>query len=158
MFDGSVWRRQWMPPSPDWHSLGIPTGNPQPNQTLPSAMASWPTILPPIVIPNLDGRVEIFVAGLDGALWHAWQTQPEQRQNGPWSGWASLGVPPGQPGVSARSAVGVNGGIIQFPFNPGLFPGALEVFLGCRRRAVARLAADAWRRLGLEPGYYIGHL
>ena len=39
------------------------------------------------VLNNADGRLEIFVRGTDGALWHKWQTAP----NNGWSGWASLG-------------------------------------------------------------------
>jgi peptidoglycan hydrolase-like protein with peptidoglycan-binding domain/acylphosphatase len=36
---------------------------------------------------NADGRLEIFARGTDNALWHKWQTAP----NNGWSGWASLG-------------------------------------------------------------------
>lgn len=36
---------------------------------------------------NADGRMEVFACGTDNALWHIWQTAPD---NG-WSGWASLG-------------------------------------------------------------------
>jgi acylphosphatase len=36
---------------------------------------------------NGDGRVEVFVRGDDNAVWHIWQTAP----NNGWSGWASLG-------------------------------------------------------------------
>ncbi len=39
------------------------------------------------IAQNLDGRLEIFVRGTDSALWHIWQTAP----NNGWSGWASLG-------------------------------------------------------------------
>ena len=38
-------------------------------------------------IRNADGRLEIFARGTDNALWHQWQTAP----NNGWSGWASLG-------------------------------------------------------------------
>ena len=41
----------------------------------------------PVVARNADGRLEVFVQGSDGALWHIWQTAP----NNGWSGWASLG-------------------------------------------------------------------
>lgn len=41
----------------------------------------------PVVGNNKDGRLEVFARGIDGALWHIWQTAPG---NG-WSGWASLG-------------------------------------------------------------------
>ncbi len=36
---------------------------------------------------NADGRLEIFARGADNALWHQWQTAP----NNGWSGWSSLG-------------------------------------------------------------------
>jgi acylphosphatase len=41
----------------------------------------------PTVGRNADGRLEVFVQGTDGALWHIWQTAP----NNGWSGWESLG-------------------------------------------------------------------
>jgi acylphosphatase len=41
----------------------------------------------PVVGRNADGRLEVFVQGTDGALWHIWQTAP----NNGWSGWHSLG-------------------------------------------------------------------
>jgi hypothetical protein len=41
----------------------------------------------PVVGSNKDGRLEVFVRGTDGGLWHIWQTAP----NDGWSGWASLG-------------------------------------------------------------------
>jgi acylphosphatase len=36
---------------------------------------------------NADGRLEVFARGTDNALWHIWQTAP----NNGWSGWTSLG-------------------------------------------------------------------
>jgi acylphosphatase len=39
------------------------------------------------VAQNDDGRIEIFARGADGALWHNWQTAP----NNGWSGWGSMG-------------------------------------------------------------------
>ncbi|TIN97543.1 MAG: hypothetical protein E5Y06_04685 [Mesorhizobium sp.] len=36
---------------------------------------------------NKDGRIEVFARGTDNALWHIWQTAP----NNGWGGWASLG-------------------------------------------------------------------
>ena len=44
-------------------------------------------IFTPVVGNNEDGRLEAFARGTDGALWHIWQTAP----NNGWSGWASLG-------------------------------------------------------------------
>ncbi len=40
----------------------------------------------PAVAANGDGRLELFVFGIDGTLWHIWQTQ---WSNG-WSGWAAF--------------------------------------------------------------------
>ena len=36
---------------------------------------------------NADGRIEVFARGTDHALWHIWQTAP----NNGWSDWHSLG-------------------------------------------------------------------
>jgi peptidoglycan hydrolase-like protein with peptidoglycan-binding domain len=44
-------------------------------------------VFDPVVVSNADGRLEAFVRGTDGALWHIWQTKP----NNGWSGWHSLG-------------------------------------------------------------------
>jgi hypothetical protein len=38
---------------------------------------------------NDDGRLEAFVIGSDGALWHIWQLTP----GGAWGNWHSLGTP-----------------------------------------------------------------
>ncbi len=45
----------------------------------------------PVIAPNSQGRLELFVLGDDKALWHIWQVAP----NGGWSNWASHGTPPG---------------------------------------------------------------
>jgi subtilisin family serine protease len=47
------------------------------------------------------GRLEVFARGTDHALWHIWQTAP----NNGWSGWASLGGRIDQPAI-ARNADG----------------------------------------------------
>ena len=41
----------------------------------------------PVVTSDADGRLEVFARGTDNALWHMWQTAP----NNGWSSWASLG-------------------------------------------------------------------
>ena len=43
----------------------------------------------PAVAAGAEGRLELFVAGTDGALWHTWQTA----RNGGWSAWYSHGAP-----------------------------------------------------------------
>src|SRR5260370_6817731 len=35
-----------------------------------------PGTVSPQVAQNQDGRLEVFVVGLDGAVWHVWQTSP----------------------------------------------------------------------------------
>jgi hypothetical protein len=45
----------------------------------------------PVVAQSADGRLEVFVTGSDGGLWHIWRTAPNQG----WSGWLSHGSPPG---------------------------------------------------------------
>ena len=45
---------------------------------------------PPVLAPNSQGRLELFVVGDDHQLWHLWQTAP----SGGWSGWTAHGAPP----------------------------------------------------------------
>lgn len=54
---------------------------------------------PPAAANNLDGRIEIFARGTDNALWHIWQTAP----NNGWSGWGSMGGI-----ITSKPAVGRN--------------------------------------------------
>ena len=58
---------------------------------------------------NADGRLEVFVRGADNALWHIWQTAP----NNGWCGWASLGGwiprPGGHQNADGRMEVFVRG-------------------------------------------------
>lgn len=63
----------------DWYSHGRP-----PSTTL---------IGPPTIAPSADGRLELFIVGQDGNLYHIWQTTP----SGGWSDWFSHGGNP--PGV-----------------------------------------------------------
>jgi hypothetical protein len=56
----------------------------------------------PIVGTNDDGRLEVFVIGEDGALWHSWQLQENIKE---WSAWASFGSPPNSPLVEQRGTI-----------------------------------------------------
>ena len=56
----------------------------------------------PQVTENQDGRLEVFGVAPDGAVWHIWQTSP----NNGWSGWGSLGVP--GPGTTVLLSIGQN--------------------------------------------------
>ena len=92
----------------------VPGGGLQPKASankapgaLPSAVAPAPDIWssPPRVGVLSDGRLEVFVVGSHGALWHNWQV------SGGWSGWYSLG--------------GILDGDLEVARNPF---GGLEVF------------------------------
>jgi hypothetical protein len=52
----------------------------------------------PKLIPDRHGNLTVFVHGMDGNLWHRWQSAP----NGNWSEWHSLGSPP-DTGEGSRS-------------------------------------------------------
>jgi acylphosphatase len=85
-----------IPLQTDWASLG------NPGATIQSS---------PSVGQNVDGRLEVFLVGSGGVLWHKWQTAP----NAGWSSWASLSNPPH-----------VN--TLTFPFVGRNADGRLEVF------------------------------
>ena len=56
----------------------------------------------PVASNNKDGRIEVFARGTDNALWHIWQTAP----NNGWGGWASLGGTITRTPAVARNADG----------------------------------------------------
>jgi Pro-kumamolisin, activation domain len=73
----------------------------QMSQTAPNgAWSQWVNQLPtnqvpvtdgsPALAPSFDGRLELFVVGADGALWHVWQTAV----NNGWTAPFSHGTPP----------------------------------------------------------------
>lgn len=81
MSTGVVWHI-WQNPTPamgwsGWDVLGSPPGG-----VAPRFLA---------VGRNADGRLELFVLGTSGDLWHIWQMSA----GAGWSGWDSLGAPPG---------------------------------------------------------------
>ncbi len=96
-----------------WSSLGQPSGV---NMGIP------------VVVSNVDGRLEVFDVGSDGALWHTWQLVP----NGAWSEWAFLGSTPLVPGGPTEPVVGTNK------------DGRLEIF-------VTDASAVLWHSLQLTP-------
>jgi Common central domain of tyrosinase len=81
-----------IPPPPRWASLGgIGTSDPG-------------------AVLQTGGRLVVFVRGTDNALWHRWQVS----RNGDWSGWESIGAPPG--GATSGPDVALNdpGGLVVF--------------------------------------------
>ncbi|MDX3135122.1 hypothetical protein PV367_36235 [Streptomyces europaeiscabiei] len=71
----------------------------------------------PVVGHNADGRMEVFVRGLDGALWHIWHIWQVAPSSG-WSGWESLGGGISDPVVGSNAdgrmevfARGLDGGL-----------------------------------------------
>ncbi|HEX8651392.1 MAG TPA: matrixin family metalloprotease [Pyrinomonadaceae bacterium] len=59
-------------------------------------------VFDPVAINNQDGRLEVFAKGTDNALWHIWQTAP----NNGWSGWASRGGVMGSKVAAGRNQDG----------------------------------------------------
>jgi hypothetical protein len=76
--DGALWHLWQTTPGGSWSSW-FSSGQ-------PSVVSLQQDLA---VVSNADGRLEVFAAGSDGAIWHLWQTAP----NGTWSDWASLGKP-----------------------------------------------------------------
>ena len=99
--DGNLWVIQQTSPNNGWSgwlSLGA-----LPGPAFASAFIVAANGVGPVKGP---GRLEIFVTGSDGRLWHNWQIIPGQ-----WSGWASLGGSiVGTPGVGKNSD---NGGRLE---------------------------------------------
>lgn len=103
--DGQLWHiyqtaasnsNSWSP----WGALGAPGPG---IRSLPAAFR------------NQDARLEAFLVGNDGTLWHNWQRQTNQQDNN-WAGWSSLGTP-AQTLLAGDPAVFIN------------FDGRLEVFV-----------------------------
>jgi hypothetical protein len=67
----------------------------------------------PVLAASGDGRLELFVVGGDGGLWHTWQTQASSG----WSPWVSAGRPlpgaacgdPGRPLMTTAGSLTVAG-------------------------------------------------
>jgi hypothetical protein len=71
--DGNLWHIWQTVPGGSW-SNWFSSGKPPSGNAL---------TLPPTVSRNADGRLEVFVTGSDGALYHIWQHTP----GGTWGGW-----------------------------------------------------------------------
>jgi len=91
---------------------------------------------------DAQGQLEAFAVGLDGAVWVIWQNG----SNNGWSGWQSLGTPPGMsisPGSARKPVVAANG---QGPLTG---PGRLELFLTGSDNAL-------WDNSQRSPGVWSG--
>jgi hypothetical protein len=114
--DNTLWHR-WQTAAggawDDWSSLGAPAGG--------------VAVGAPAVGQNADGRLEVFAVESGAAVWHIWQTSP----NDDWSDWDTLGGAP-----EAGPAVGQNE------------DGRLEVFVEDSNASRAR----AWHRWQVSPG------
>jgi hypothetical protein len=99
----------------NWISLGAPSGG-------------ISTFLPTVGV-NADGRLEAFLIGTDGLLWHIWQLTP----NAGWGAWTSLDAPSNVTGDVNYPAVGRNA------------DGRLEVFVVGTDNAL-------WHTWQLSPG------
>jgi hypothetical protein len=101
--DHGVWHI-WQAPSADWGGTWSSLGG--------SVMAGL--FVPPVldVAVNDDGRLEVFIRGADGGVWHSWQPSPGA---GPWSGWTSLGGAPAAQLAVAGSGAGPLSLIVEDP-------------------------------------------
>ncbi|WP_345336890.1 protein kinase domain-containing protein, partial [Actinomadura viridis] len=72
----------------------------------------------PAAHDSADGRIEVFVRGVDGHLWHVWQVA----RNGYWSNWHNL----------SRHRLKANGGLLEVAGDPAAHSsadGRIEVFV-----------------------------
>jgi hypothetical protein len=56
------------------------------------------------------GRLVVFTRGSDNNIWHRWQVT----RNGNWSGWESVGAPPGGATSDPDAALNDPGGLVVF--------------------------------------------
>ena len=75
-----------------WHTWQTSVGGPW----VPWYSQNWPGVPLrgdpyPTIVANADGRLEVFLAGDDGALYHL----PQAIVNANWGAWESFGPPPG---------------------------------------------------------------
>jgi hypothetical protein len=97
-----------------WYTPVAPT---QPTQPTPVVVPLDDTTMGGRVISNADGRLEVFARGGDGAVWHAYQSAP----NNPFVGWDSLhGTTTSDPVVGRNAdgrlevfAIGTDGALLQ---------------------------------------------
>jgi tyrosinase len=80
------------PPVPRWESLG---------GTLVGG---------PGAVLQTGGRLVVFARGTDNTIWHRWQVS----RNGDWSGWESIGAPPGGATSDPDTALNDPGGLVVF--------------------------------------------
>jgi len=81
-----------VPPAPRWESLeGVATSDPG-------------------AVLQTRGRLVVFVRGTDNTIWHRWQ----MTTNGEWSGWESIGAPPGGATSGPDVALNAPGGLVVF--------------------------------------------
>jgi len=111
----------WAPPA-SWTSRGAPQGM---------------TLSRPAVGRNRDGRLEVFALGSDGAIWHAWQTTPND-------GW----IPPGK-WVSRGKPANVS---LSAPAVTSNADGRLEVFAASSDGAIWHAWQTAPNNGWIQPG------
>src|SRR5216683_2118342 len=81
--DGAIWHTWQTAPNNGWIAPGAWTSRGKPQGI---------SLTRPAVVSNADKRLEVFAAGTDGAIWHAWQTAPNNGWIAP-GAWASRGRP-----------------------------------------------------------------
>jgi hypothetical protein len=121
----ALWHRAQTSPGGawnDWASLGTPAYTTNGAPGIPSQ---------PVVVEQADGRLEVFIKGIDDGIWHIWQLH----LGGEWSQWSSLGLAPDRAGFQPSISVGEN------------VDGRLEVF------AISQVSESTlWHIWQLHPG------
>jgi hypothetical protein len=69
---------------------------------------SWEGPARPAVAANADGRFEVVAIGTDAKTGKIWHARQDSTAPGGWSGWKSLGTPPGQRTVETPPALARN--------------------------------------------------
>jgi V8-like Glu-specific endopeptidase len=83
--------------------------------TLQTLLAWWESLGgqlagSPGAVLQTGGRLVVFARGTDNQVWHRWQVT----RNGDWSGWESLGAPPGGATSDPDAALNDPGGLVVF--------------------------------------------
>jgi hypothetical protein len=99
--DDEIWHR--FQPRPDH-------GPWSPWSSLESSEEDFEFLGRPVVAQNQDGRLELFVLGRDGVVWHCWQAGSGSDS---WTRWSSLDKPAGTTGQLAVGAYG-DGRLVVF--------------------------------------------
>jgi tyrosinase len=111
------WNTESVPPTPrsvlDHHALGYSYDNegpPVPRWESLGGAGTGVVVGGPGAKLETGGRLVVFARGTDNNIWHRWQVT----RNGNWSGWESVGAPPGGATSDPDAALNDPGGLVVF--------------------------------------------